>query len=37
MLLLVDADDALWENNIYFERVIEQFVRFLNHPQYSIS
>ena len=29
--LLIDADDTLWENNIYFERAIEQFVNFLNH------
>ena len=31
MLLLIDADDTLWENNIYFERVIEQFIAHLNH------
>jgi len=24
--LLIDADDTLWENNIYFERVIAEFV-----------
>jgi len=24
--LLIDADDTLWENNIYFERVITEFV-----------
>src|SRR5438128_1582756 len=24
--LLIDADDTLWENNIYFERVIREFV-----------
>src|ERR1043166_3844748 len=24
--LLIDADDTLWENNIYFERVIRDFV-----------
>src|SRR5215467_14198092 len=29
--LIVDADDTLWENNIYFERAFEQFVDFLNH------
>ncbi len=29
--LLIDADDTLWENNIYFERAIETFVDFLNH------
>lgn len=31
--LLIDADDTLWENNIYFEEVFEQFVRLLDHPQ----
>ena len=35
MLLLIDADDTLWENNVYFERVIEEFIRFVNHPEYS--
>ena len=29
--LIVDADDTLWENNIYFERAFEEFVRFLDH------
>jgi putative hydrolase of the HAD superfamily len=29
--LIFDADDTLWENNIYFERVIEDFIAFLNH------
>src|SRR5437899_9739983 len=33
--LLIDADDTLWENNIYFERAIAQFISFLNHHQYS--
>ncbi len=32
MILLIDADDTLWENNIYFERVIDRFVEHLNHP-----
>ncbi|MCS6951863.1 MAG: HAD family hydrolase [Bryobacterales bacterium] len=31
--LLIDADDTLWENNIYFERAIQEFVRLLDHPQ----
>jgi len=30
--LLIDADDTLWENNIYFERAIAGFISFLNHP-----
>ena len=29
--LLIDADDTLWENNIYFEEAFEQFVDFLGH------
>jgi putative hydrolase of the HAD superfamily len=29
--LLIDADDTLWENNIYFEQAIEEFIDFLNH------
>jgi putative hydrolase of the HAD superfamily len=24
--LFIDADDTLWENNIYFERVTAEFV-----------
>jgi putative hydrolase of the HAD superfamily len=33
--LLIDADDTLWENNIYFERAIAEFISFLNHREYS--
>jgi putative hydrolase of the HAD superfamily len=29
--LLIDADDTLWENNIYFERAFDEFVAFLCH------
>jgi putative hydrolase of the HAD superfamily len=29
--LIVDADDTLWENNIYFEHAFEEFVEFLDH------
>ena len=29
--LLIDGDDTLWENNIYFERAIEEFMDFLDH------
>jgi putative hydrolase of the HAD superfamily len=29
--LLIDADDTLWENNIYFERAFDEFVVFLDH------
>ena len=31
--LLIDADDTLWENNIYFERAIADFISFLNHRE----
>jgi putative hydrolase of the HAD superfamily len=27
--LLIDADDTLWENNVYFEQVREQFLRWM--------
>jgi putative hydrolase of the HAD superfamily len=33
--LLIDADDTLWENNVYFERAIAAFIGFLNHSTYS--
>lgn len=29
--LIIDADDTLWENNIYFERAFAEFVDFLAH------
>ncbi len=29
--LIVDADDTLWENNIYFERAFDDFCEFLAH------
>jgi putative hydrolase of the HAD superfamily len=29
--LLIDADDTLWENNIYFEGAFDDFVGFLAH------
>jgi putative hydrolase of the HAD superfamily len=29
--LIVDADDTLWENNVYFERAFEDFVAYLEH------
>jgi putative hydrolase of the HAD superfamily len=30
-VLIFDADDTLWENNIYFERAFDDFVEFLSH------
>jgi putative hydrolase of the HAD superfamily len=29
--LIFDADDTLWENNIYFERAFDEFCTYLNH------
>jgi putative hydrolase of the HAD superfamily len=29
--LLIDADDTLWENNVYFEQAFHTFCEFLNH------
>jgi len=31
MNLLIDADDTLWENNIYFESAFDAFCEFLDH------
>lgn len=31
LTLLFDADDTLWENNIYFERAIAAFISYLDH------
>ena len=33
--LLIDADDTLWENNIFFEKTIEHFVTQLEHLGYT--
>jgi putative hydrolase of the HAD superfamily len=33
--LIIDADDTLWENNIYFERAFDEFVDFLAHSTMS--
>ena len=35
--LLLDADDTLWENNIYFERAIAAFIGYLDHHQHSAA
>jgi putative hydrolase of the HAD superfamily len=31
LTLLIDADDTLWENNIYFEQAFDTFCNFLDH------
>ncbi len=33
--LLFDADDTLWENNIYFERAIASFISYLDHRTHT--
>jgi putative hydrolase of the HAD superfamily len=33
--LIIDADDTLWENNIYFERAFAEFAEFLDHSTLS--
>lgn len=35
--LLIDADDTLWENNIYFERAVHEFINFLDHSSLQPS
>jgi putative hydrolase of the HAD superfamily len=35
--LIMDADDTLWENNIYFEQAIHAFVTFLDHSRLSLE
>src|SRR5260221_4236933 len=34
-VLLLDADDTLWENNVYFEQAIADFIERLNHRHMS--
>ena len=33
--LIIDADDTLWENNIYFEQAFDEFIDFVRHPTLS--
>jgi putative hydrolase of the HAD superfamily len=35
--LLIDADDTLWENNIFFEKTIDKFVAQLEHLGYTLE
>ncbi|HLH40793.1 MAG TPA: HAD family hydrolase [Bryobacteraceae bacterium] len=35
--LIFDADDTLWENNIYFEKAFDQFCDFLNHSRLTAT
>lgn len=33
--LIFDADDTLWENNVYFEQAFDEFCAYLNHSSLS--
>jgi putative hydrolase of the HAD superfamily len=33
--LIFDADDTLWENNVFFERAIDDFIGYLDHSTLS--
>jgi putative hydrolase of the HAD superfamily len=35
--LLIDADDTLWENNIYFDRAIASFIADLKHDRHAAA
>ena len=35
--LLFDADDTLWENNVYFERAISSFISYLDHRVHTVA
>lgn len=35
--LVIDADDTLWENNIYFEQAFDEFVDYLNHSHLTAA
>ncbi|MEZ5355284.1 MAG: HAD family hydrolase [Bryobacteraceae bacterium] len=35
--LWIDADDTLWENNIYFERAFDAFADYLRHSTHSAA
>lgn len=37
MTLIFDADDTLWENNVYFEQAFDRFVDFLDHSHLTHS
>jgi len=35
--LFVDADDTLWENNVFFERAFDSFAEYLAHPAMTVA
>ena len=36
-VLLFDADDTLWENNVYFDRAIAGFISYLDHRTHTAA
>ena len=32
---MIDADDTLWENNVYFEQAFDDFIAFLDHSRHA--
>ena len=36
-VLMFDADDTLWENNIYFEQAIATFISYLDHQVHTVE
>ena len=36
-ILLFDADDTLWENNIYFERAIAAYISYMDHKVHTLE
>jgi len=35
--LMIDADDTLWENNVFFEKLIEDFISIVESAGYTLS
>ena len=35
LMLFIDADDTLWDNSVYFEETIAEFIAYLDHPAMS--
>ncbi len=35
LTLWIDADDTLWDNSVYFEETIAEFIAYLDHPALS--
>ena len=37
LTLWIDADDTLWDNGVYFEETIAEFIAYLDHPALSAA